>query len=52
MKCPVCNAWTLVKDSRENDLGHVRRRECANGHRFKTVEALLPGRKPVPKAGN
>ena len=34
MKCPWCNAWTFVLDTRHGK----RRRECANGHRFRTVE--------------
>lgn len=36
MKCPQCNAWTDVRESRSGR----RRRECANGHRFVTVEVL------------
>lgn len=36
MKCPHCSAWTEVRDSRNGR----RRRECANGHRFATVEVL------------
>lgn len=36
MKCPTCNAWTSVLDTRETR----RRRECANGHRFTTREVL------------
>lgn len=34
MKCPECKAWTLVLETRKE----YRRRECANGHRFWTVE--------------
>lgn len=34
MKCPQCDAWSLVVDSRLPN----RRRECGNGHRFNTVE--------------
>lgn len=40
MKCPVCSVWTRVLSTRE---GTVRRRECANLHRFTTDEALVPG---------
>jgi transcriptional regulator NrdR family protein len=36
VKCPRCDAWTIVKDTRINR----RRRECANGHRFWTLELL------------
>lgn len=43
MKCPQCGAWTLVKSTRESDnFGHIRRRECANYHRFTTQELILP----------
>jgi len=36
VKCPRCDAWTIVKDTRNNR----RRRECANLHRFWTLELL------------
>ena len=36
MKCPVCDAPSLVKETR----GSHRRRECFNGHRFSTQEIL------------
>jgi transcriptional regulator NrdR family protein len=41
MKCPICNAWTLVKDTRkrENNIT-IRRYECANLHTFKTTEQV------------
>ena len=41
MKCPICSAWTLVKDTRkrENNIT-VRRYECANLHTFKTAEQV------------
>lgn len=41
MKCPICNAWTLVKDTRkrENNIT-VRRYECGNLHTFKTTEQI------------
>lgn len=40
MKCPACNTWARVLETRQEDDGHrVRRRmECANGHRFNTFE--------------
>ena len=43
MKCPKCNAWTLVKDTR----GTRRRRECANGHRFSTTEVVVKAPAPL-----
>lgn len=36
MKCPECGAWTQVLQT----YGAWRRRECANEHRFNTVETL------------
>lgn len=36
MKCPHCGAWSNVLETRTTR----RRRECANGHRFSTVEVL------------
>lgn len=40
MKCPECNAWALVLQTRQRKTENVtaRRYECANGHRFSTVE--------------
>lgn len=38
MKCPKCNAWTNVLESRPLKEGVKRRRECANLHRFTTYE--------------
>lgn len=41
MKCPQCGAWSSVLDTREAPLDTTkRRRECANGHKFTTVEVL------------
>ena len=37
MNCPECGAWSLVKETRRKI---VRRRECANGHLFTTIETL------------
>jgi len=43
MKCPVCNAWSTVKTTRESPtFGHTRRRECGNEHRFTTKEVFIP----------
>lgn len=40
MKCPHCNAWSLVKETRSTTKGKRRRYECANLHRFSTLEAF------------
>lgn len=43
MKCPVCDAWTTIKESRESPIfGYIRRRECGNEHRFTTQEKVIP----------
>jgi len=38
MKCPHCGAATDVKDTRIVKNQVVRKRECFNGHKFKTLE--------------
>jgi transcriptional regulator NrdR family protein len=45
MKCPECGTWTIVKETRIS-TGNTRRRrlECANEHRFTTLETII-----VPK---
>jgi len=41
MKCPTCTAWASVKDTRQTPANTTRRRyECANGHRFTTLERV------------
>ena len=42
MKCPVCSAWTSVKETRTRKTDGVvkRRYECANLHRFTTEERV------------
>jgi transcriptional regulator NrdR family protein len=46
MKCPTCGAWVFVKDTRTLENNTKRRRiECANMHRFFTLETII-----VPKA--
>ena len=41
MKCPECDTWTIVKDTRlRSDGSRLRRYECANEHRFSTVERV------------
>lgn len=39
MKCPTCGTWSEVLETRAH-ADHVtrRQRECANGHRFVTME--------------
>jgi transcriptional regulator NrdR family protein len=42
MKCPECGAWTLVKETRADENNSRRRRiECANMHRFTTLETVI-----------
>ena len=44
-KCPECNVWTEVLDTRLKSDGSRRRRyQCANLHRFWTEERIVPGR--------
>jgi transcriptional regulator NrdR family protein len=40
--CPVCSAWTSVKETRTRKTDGVvtRRYECANLHRFSTEERI------------
>jgi transcriptional regulator NrdR family protein len=40
--CPVCGAWTSVKETRTRKTDGVvtRRYECANLHRFTTEERI------------
>lgn len=42
MKCPECGTWTIVKETRTS-TGNTRRRrlECANEHRFTTLETII-----------
>ena len=50
MKCPVCNVWTIVNETRNKEGYTLRRRECGNGHKFITEEHVklqnLDARKP------
>lgn len=42
MKCPECGAWTIVKETRASTNNTRRRRiECANEHRFTTLEKIV-----------
>ena len=38
MNCPKCNAWTEVLETRQRKAGTYRRYECANLHRFSTID--------------
>jgi len=42
MRCPECGTWTIVKETRVS-TGNTRRRrlECANEHRFTTLETII-----------
>lgn len=42
MKCPVCQAWVSVKETRSRPQNNstYRRYECANEHRFTTTESV------------
>ena len=41
MKCPECNAWTSVIETRKRPSGLHRRYECGKMHRFSTLDGLL-----------
>lgn len=50
MKCPVCNAWTEVKETRTRKDGEkYRRYQCANLHRFSTNEIVVKIDQKKPK---
>ena len=44
MKCPVCETYTEVLETRTRPDGISTRRryECANMHRFTTLEVVVP----------
>ena len=44
MKCPICNVWTSVLDTRNKKDVTVRRRKCANEHIFITEERVTAPR--------
>jgi transcriptional regulator NrdR family protein len=50
MRCPVCGTWTIVKETRTS-TGNTRRRrlECANEHRFTTLENVIVPKTSVHK---
>ena len=42
MKCPTCNAWSNVLETRTKEQRVRRRRQCANLHVFYTEEVEVP----------
>ena len=42
MRCPTCDRYTKVLETRANPDGVRRRYECANLHRFTTQESITP----------
>jgi transcriptional regulator NrdR family protein len=50
MKCPECGTWTIVKETRIS-TGNTRRRrlECANMHRFSTMETIVENKTRIRK---
>lgn len=50
MKCYQCKAWAEVLETRTRSDGVTRRRyECANTHRFTTLEVVVQDKKPAKK---
>lgn len=46
MKCPECDAWTSVLETRKRANGtKARRYQCANEPRFTTSEMVVKGKK-------
>lgn len=50
MNCPECNAWSLVLETRQRSTGVYRRHECANQHRFSTLDGQWMRRKAADPA--
>ena len=47
MKCPTCDVYTRILETRANPDGMRRRYQCANLHRFTTQETLCPPPRPM-----
>lgn len=48
MKCYQCKAWAEVLETRTRSDGVTRRRyECANTHRFTTLEVVVEDKKQM-----
>lgn len=45
--CPTCGSETMVTDTRAAKDALRRRRKCSEGHRFSTLEKIIPEK---PKA--
>ena len=45
MKCPTCNTWTTVEQTKSLGGFVERRRKCANNHTFTTEERVAPPKK-------
>ena len=41
MKCPVCNVWVELQETRKRAGGTYRRYECGNLHTFGTMESVI-----------
>jgi len=53
MICPQCNAWTRTLETRHKYDNEVYRRyECANKHRFSTIESVKLITRSVQSAGS
>jgi len=50
MKCPEFGTWTIVKETKTS-TGNTRKRrlECANEHRFTTLETIIVRKTPIHK---
>jgi transcriptional regulator NrdR family protein len=53
MRCPVCQTWVQVKETRQKPDNIIYRRyECANTHRFVTTEQVarvIPAKHAKPQ---
>lgn len=50
MKCPRCSQEATEVETRAGTFGTIeRRRQCASGHRFITVELVQPPRDTVAR---
>lgn len=48
MKCPRCGTWARVLETREKPENQTYRRyECANLHRFSTMESVKSAANPT-----
>jgi transcriptional regulator NrdR family protein len=48
MKCPICGAWTTVKETRAAPNNSRKRRiQCGNLHKFTTLETVIVSETPI-----